>query len=194
MSEFHVYIHTCPNGKRYVGLTRNKPEVRWQKGIGYLGSLFGNAIKKYGWSSIQHEVIDVDTEEEMKYLERYLIAFYKTQDRRYGYNITAGGESNPMSNPELKERIRVANLGKHSRPGELNYNYGRKHPGINKGELNCNFGKPAWNRGLKLTAEQTAKMRKPKKKAKWMTPSGEIVYMQKGPAHRCHPDWKEIYE
>lgn len=29
----------------------------------------------------------------MKYLERYLIAYYQTTNRKYGYNITDGGES-----------------------------------------------------------------------------------------------------
>lgn len=29
----------------------------------------------------------------MKYLERYLIAYYQTTNKRYGYNVTDGGES-----------------------------------------------------------------------------------------------------
>ena len=33
------------------------------------------------------------------------------------------------------------------------------------------------------------KMRKPKPKFKWLTPSGEIKTMDKIHAHRYHPDW-----
>ena len=29
----------------------------------------------------------------MKYLEKYLIAYYNTTNRLYGYNISTGGES-----------------------------------------------------------------------------------------------------
>ena len=61
---YWVYIHTCPNGKRYVGITTApKPEYRWgRNGEGYKGQLFGKAILKYGWSSITHEVFEVESE------------------------------------------------------------------------------------------------------------------------------------
>lgn len=32
---YYVYIHTCPNGKRYVGITTKNPKYRWSKGNGY---------------------------------------------------------------------------------------------------------------------------------------------------------------
>ena len=35
MKKFYVYIHTCPNGKKYVGLTTTDPKDRWRKGEGY---------------------------------------------------------------------------------------------------------------------------------------------------------------
>ena len=30
-----VYCHTFPNGKRYIGITKQKPEDRWLDGMGY---------------------------------------------------------------------------------------------------------------------------------------------------------------
>lgn len=29
---YFVYIHTFPNGKKYVGCTTRKPECRWREG------------------------------------------------------------------------------------------------------------------------------------------------------------------
>ena len=53
-----VYVHTNKfNGKKYVGQTCQKPEVRFGKnGSGYVGSrVFYNAILKYGWDNFYHE-------------------------------------------------------------------------------------------------------------------------------------------
>ena len=88
-----VYIHIFPNGKRYVGLTMRDVNKRWGNGIGYKKQkVVYNAILKYGWNNISHIVYECDTESEMKYLERYLIAYYNTTDHRYGYNVTEGGD------------------------------------------------------------------------------------------------------
>lgn len=93
--KYFVYIHTVKkNQKKYVGLTVQNPEKRWKNGKGYKGQkVFYNAILKYGWENISHQVFECDIEAEMKYLERYLIAYYNTTDRRYGYNISTGGEN-----------------------------------------------------------------------------------------------------
>lgn len=91
-----VYIHIFPNGKRYVGLTMRDVNKRWGNGIGYKKQkVVYNAILKYGWNNISHIVYECDTESEMKYLERYLIAYYNTTDHRYGYNVTEGGDGTP---------------------------------------------------------------------------------------------------
>lgn len=89
---FNVYVHTFPNQKRYVGLTTQNVNTRWKNGYGYRGQLVYKAILKYGWSNITHTVYKCDTETEMKYLERYLIAYYQTTNKKYGYNITDGGD------------------------------------------------------------------------------------------------------
>ena len=93
MKKFYVYVHVCPNGKRYVGCTtQTKPEYRWQEGRGYENQLFGKAVRKYGWSSITHEVFEVDSAEEMYRKEIELISFYHSNDPEYGYNCSTGGE------------------------------------------------------------------------------------------------------
>ena len=56
--KYCVYVHTTPSGKRYVGLTSFSPEKRWRNGGNYRSSkYFYNAIKKYGWDNIKHEVV-----------------------------------------------------------------------------------------------------------------------------------------
>lgn len=88
-----VYRHISPSNKVYIGITSRKPELRWgHNGIYYKGcNKFYNAILKYGWDNIKHEIlIDNASKEEACILEQMLISHYK----RLGvsYNITDGGE------------------------------------------------------------------------------------------------------
>ena len=100
---YFVYIHTFPNGKRYVGCTTRKPECRWREGKGYYCQKhLYNAILKYGWSSITHEVFEVDSKEEMYYAEKYLIAYYHTTENEFGYNHSSGGEGSTGPHPSWK--------------------------------------------------------------------------------------------
>lgn len=94
-NDYSVYVHTNKeNGKKYIGITRQKPERRWQKGYGYEGTYFGNAVKKYGWEGFTHEVIASGlTKENACELEIALIALHKTNQREYGYNISEGGQT-----------------------------------------------------------------------------------------------------
>lgn len=98
--EFCVYVHTClalgdSYGKRYVGQTSQKPESRWGKGKKYSHCLyFDNAIRKYGWDSFSHEVVAYGlTHDEANELERKLISEYKSDNPKYGFNLTSGGYS-----------------------------------------------------------------------------------------------------
>lgn len=104
-----VYMHTCPNGKKYVGITSQAPERRWQKGKGYAyGSnpYFYNAIEKYGWENIKHEILFRDlTKEEAEQKEVELIAKHRTIERKYGYNIDLGGSTFGRHSEEYKRRM-----------------------------------------------------------------------------------------
>lgn len=96
--KYWVYIHIFPNGKRYVGCTTaTKPEWRWGKeGKFYGRQVVGTKIIKYGWDNIVHEVFEVNSKEEMWYLEKYLIAYYHTTDKSLGYNKSGGGENGSL--------------------------------------------------------------------------------------------------
>lgn len=96
MNFYSVYVHLFPNGKRYVGITsQSPPEKRWGKtGNCYKGQHpIDYAISKYGWENIKHEIIDNGLDElTAKQKEIYLIAEYKTFDRKFGYNVSLGGD------------------------------------------------------------------------------------------------------
>lgn len=94
-NHWSVYVHTNKtNGKRYIGITSQVPEDRWLGGHGYNRKLkFGRAISKYGWDGFEHEVIyEGLSEVEAKNIECNLISEFSTQDDRYGYNMTSGGD------------------------------------------------------------------------------------------------------
>lgn len=89
-----VYIHTAPSGKKYVGITSQTPNARWRNGKGYKNSVaFNNAIKKYGWENISHEIIaERLSEDAAKKLEVQTIEKYNSNNKAFGYNISSGGD------------------------------------------------------------------------------------------------------
>lgn len=91
-----VYIYTFPNGKKYVGQTSKTLEARAKRGEGYINSpAVYNAIKKYGWNSLIIETFPCSSKEEMDELEKYYICLYKTNNNKFGYNLTLGGDGTP---------------------------------------------------------------------------------------------------
>ena len=162
-----VYKHVSPDGRVYIGITRNNPIKRWQGGTGYKGnSYFTRAINKYGWGNFKHIIIaDGLTEESAKKMEIKLIADYKSNIRKYGFNISSGGESKKgttisdwqksriseaskgkIVSHETREKLSKASLKTWSNPehvahmkemnsGEKNPQYGKKR--TNEEKLKC---------------------------------------------------------
>ena len=115
-----VYMHTSPSGKKYIGITSNKPERRFDHGNGYLKKkkndeycqpAIAYAILKYpdfdnDW---KHEILyDKLTKTDAEHKEIQLISQYQTRDPRYGYNITPGGsvlvgKDNPTYGKNIKD-------------------------------------------------------------------------------------------
>lgn len=90
-----VYMHTNKlNGKKYVGISSNVKR-RWAgHGCEYSDQVFGSAIEKYGWENFSHDVLlDNLTKRQACVEEQRLIQRYKTHDRKFGYNVSLGGES-----------------------------------------------------------------------------------------------------
>lgn len=116
MKRYWVYIHTCPNGKKYVGITtRSEPERRWGKnGEGYYqNEHLYKAILKYGWTNFEHEAWELTSESEMYYAEKYLIAYYHTTESEFGYNHSSGGEKSALGYRHSEEtRKKMSEAGK----------------------------------------------------------------------------------
>lgn len=87
---YTVYIHTMPDGKKYVGQTIQLPNDRWVSGYGYRNNQkFFDAIQEVGWDNIDHEIFyQTKIREEAEVCEKALIKKYKTTDPEYGYNRT----------------------------------------------------------------------------------------------------------
>lgn len=116
---FSVYIHTFPNGKKYIGISKDIKR-RFRNGKGYEGQpIVWAAIKKYGWKNVKTEIVLTGlSEEEAKEKEIFLISKYKTNLREFGYNQTLGGEGangrklTESQKREIGERMSACNKGK----------------------------------------------------------------------------------
>lgn len=107
-------MHTSPCGKRYIGITGQKPIYRWKNGKGYKANPhFTRAIELYGWENFAHEIIEVvGTLEEAKKEEIRLIALYRSNESDFGYNISAGGDGYNFNLTEEEKKKRRADRQK----------------------------------------------------------------------------------
>lgn len=167
-----LYCHTSIDGRKYFGITSNNPKRRWDNGRGYkTNQLFYNYIKKYGWESIKHEIIFSGLSEiEAKQMEQKLIKKYNTQNKKYGFNLTAGGDSDfsPCEETRLKmsiarkKRIITDETRKKasiSCSGEKNGFYGKHHTKETKEKLRkASTGRIGFFRGKKLSEEHKKKI------------------------------------
>jgi hypothetical protein len=113
LTNWCIYMHeNRVNGKKYIGITCQKPTKRWNNGNGYSQNAhFYAAIKKHGWDAFRHDILFTNlTQEEAERLEIELIAKYGTLDPDKGYNLDPGGSvRHPTA--ETREKLREAHLG-----------------------------------------------------------------------------------
>jgi group I intron endonuclease len=102
-------VTNLKNGKIYIGKTKKTiterqkshfQEIKRNRTI----SLFYSAIKKHGIASFIWEEIDSSaSEEELNYLERYWIQWFRSNNKRFGYNLTTGGDGRCNPSQELRD-------------------------------------------------------------------------------------------
>lgn len=118
--KYVLYVHqNKTNGKRYIGISSNYRQ-RWNSdGKRYKTSTyFWRAIKKYGWDNFTHRVLVRNlSREEASELEKAYIKKFKTQNDKFGYNLTEGGTHAPpmlgrKHTEETKQKMREAALGR----------------------------------------------------------------------------------
>lgn len=122
MKRFIVYMHIFPNNKKYIGITCKSPNGRWEGGTGYSKlnqSVMYNAIQKYGWENVKHEILFTDLSfDEAKQKEIELIKKYNTYfhaKNSQGYNMTKGGEGTlgHKCSIETKQKMSQKRIGKY---------------------------------------------------------------------------------
>lgn len=123
---FTIYKIVSPSGKCYIGLTSLKLRDRWDAHCtrafhaGRKHHPFCCAIRKYGKAAFITEVLETAEDlEAAKAAEIRWIAAFKSNERAYGYNLSAGGDYDSetgklamrqkMRDPEFNARYR-ANL------------------------------------------------------------------------------------
>lgn len=113
MDNYTVYKHTGPTGKVYIGITKRAPRKRFDNGRGYAHCPhFSAAIAKHGWPAFRSEILLTGlTKEEAEAEEVRLIAEYKSNDRRYGYNTEAGGSAPGRMSEESRRKIAAGMMG-----------------------------------------------------------------------------------
>lgn len=100
------------NDKVYIGITEQTLETRWK---GHLLSAqqktnrhLYNAMNKYGIEHFSIEVIEdnIPSKQELLEKEIFYISKYNSADKNFGYNMTYGGDTNPMSCEITKQKHR----------------------------------------------------------------------------------------
>lgn len=181
---YTVYKHIFPNGKLYIGITSVDVKKRWKNGKGYQKhhSKVRNAIDKFGWDNILHEIVyEHLSKTEAEKLERKLILKYNTIDDKYGYNIQKGGTHHGKFTEETKRKISISKQGTKlsddtknkmsaSRSGEKHWLYNRKMSDVHRKHLSeAHKNHPAWNKGIPrnywLTTEQILNLKTKQQKA-----------------------------
>jgi len=177
---FHVYKHTFPNGKVYIGITGNElVEHRYGNNGNHYHKwaqpLMLRAIEKYGWENIRHETLASGlSKEDACTLEIKLIAEYQSSNPVYGYNLTLGGQY-PTYTDESRAKMSAARLGTHptdetrakmsaAKKGTTPWNKGQPTSPETLAKLSAaRKGRVAPNKGIAMTDEQKQKISDSKK-------------------------------
>lgn len=165
---YTVYKHTTPCGKVYIGITKQNPVKRWLNGKGYQKQeYFYNAILKYGWDNIKHEILFSGlTRSAAEQKEKELICQYDSTNRLKGYNVSTGGLTSEATE-ETRQKLRAANLGKHHSEEtckKLSALEAQRwqDPEYRQNQVNKRLGKTPWNKGQTTSVEAREKQRKAK--------------------------------
>lgn len=152
---YTVYMHRNKiNGKVYIGITSQKPSVRWNNGLGYKGTYFANAINKYGWENFEHIILFSNLpKEDACQKEIELTKVYQSTNDNFGYNIATGGEINCGYHLSDETKNKLSEINK-----------GEKHPQYRKprsAETKRKISKA--RKGIKFSDEHKKKLSEAKK-------------------------------
>jgi len=126
------------NNKKYIGKTKLTLKKRCQRHLSLMrqnkNRYFYDSLRKYGPNNfIVEQIEECKTDLQTNIREKYWIKYFKSNNKKYGYNLTLGGDGGKtMSSDwykkqgekrkgiklsmETREKIRISNLGKHRGP------------------------------------------------------------------------------
>ncbi len=115
MYRYIYLIRNKVNSKIYVGQSKD-PARRWRCHLRASTSRKNRtplytAMRAYGTSSFEFEVLEKCLDDSVDDRERYWIQFYKLCDRAYGYNLESGGCGGKTLSPETRRRMSVSRKG-----------------------------------------------------------------------------------
>lgn len=108
---YWLYRLQFPNGKIYLGISC-APAKRFSQHA--RRTITGSrlpvhcAFRKYGAENVLLELLCCGERKYIADLEVKMIAALLSQDRRYGYNVTPGGDLSPMTSKEVREKVSTA--------------------------------------------------------------------------------------
>jgi len=98
------------NNISYIGQTIYSLNDRWKRHLYQIKNnskvYFHNAIRKYGVENFTIEVLcECDTREILNIMETFKIMVHRTHVSEGGYNLTWGGDDNPMNYQYFRDKI-----------------------------------------------------------------------------------------
>lgn len=172
----YLYSLNFPNGKIYLGVSINTQNRFKQHLSSKRNTVVKKAISKHGPPEIQ--ILCEGPRDYILELEVKAIAAFKTQDRKFGYNVSPGGEFGPIIgrivSEETRNRLRESSLKrwaegrgvpKECRPpvnnfGENNPMFGRKHSEETKAKIKA-------KRALQITTPEAKEKMKSAQLSRW---------------------------
>jgi group I intron endonuclease len=110
-NNYLIYLFTAPNGRSYIGQTKNLPRrIRKHQGDGGC-TIFHRAIKKYGFENFSQKILlEKLSIDEANYWEEFYINELNTLSPN-GYNLRTGGK-NYIASSETRARMSAALKGR----------------------------------------------------------------------------------
>lgn len=112
--------------QKYIGQSVNI-ERRLSRHFNYTGNFYiGKAIQKYGRNNFEVKILEELPRDKnlLNKREQYWISYYNTYKNDNDYNLTPGGDFNPMHEPQVIEKVKKNLPDIH---GVNNPMYGKKH-------------------------------------------------------------------
>ena len=196
-----IYLRTnLVNGMKYVGQTKNlkRRESVWNslnRKMPYANNFLEIDRKKYGLENFKTEILEECDNSKLNEMERFWIKQLNTIFPN-GYNLENGGTKGVQFHPSTIAKMSEVKKGtKHTDEWKINMSErysgdgnpfaGKHHSEESRKRISLsNIGRPAWNKGKKMSDEQRQKnietSKKRRKSVFQYTLKSELVAVYEG--------------